>query len=617
MKKTTAHYFDSAKRLPLAMSLAQVQALVVKVGVPTNPPKSGWNFKNFIIMTSSIIALSTALLLSNVNSTESNYQSRNSALKLSSEKSRHVLLDSTEKIAAEQNSIQDIDGDSHQIQVKKIDENSNQEPDDSGVEIFHSKLKLMNKKSLGTKEAVDVKAEPLALVEINQEEFDLFNSGIEPFELFDEPKDIEELVSMDTSKIVGSTKTINKQIQAKDIKWFLINHSKGDIEIKNSSNGMIELEAKVAIEAKNKEDEEKGLADFDLNLVSKGNKVEIENSWNEDLGSCFCSSDSKKNKIKTSNGDKIQIKKMEINYVLKIPVDIGLDLNLKYGDITLPDRKADLKIALFKGNLTAANTSGTFELNGKYGKMNMGNATKGNISLFKSSLKLKEIPELEIKANYSDLKILQTENLDLTAFKTDVEVQIITKNLKSNFRYGDLSIEGQTESVELVAFKSNVKTGDIQQMNFDASYSSLEAGSILNLNLIKAFQSKININEVGDMNGKSNYTPIQIKRLNKNLELTTFKGSIDINEVQSGFKNIHLNAKYTNVDLNFSPSSKYQLETKSTYTALNMPAQVQNLSINSNGNNHFNHYKGDVNADDSGNNSQVYIESFQGKLDLR
>ena len=47
MNKTTTYYFETTKKLPVAMTFDQVQTLVAELGIPPKLPKSGWSFKNF------------------------------------------------------------------------------------------------------------------------------------------------------------------------------------------------------------------------------------------------------------------------------------------------------------------------------------------------------------------------------------------------------------------------------------------------------------------------------------------------------------------------------------------------------------------------------------------
>ena len=50
---------------------------------------------------------------------------------------------------------------------------------------------------------------------------------------------------------------------------------------------------------------QKALEDFDLNLLNKGNKIEIENGWREHHD-CDCSETSINGKITTKKGEKIK-----------------------------------------------------------------------------------------------------------------------------------------------------------------------------------------------------------------------------------------------------------------------------------------------------------------------
>ena len=61
--KSIEKYFSKAKKLPLAMTFADVQSLVSAKGVSSSPKRNWWNLKNIIIMTITTI-LTTAILVS-------------------------------------------------------------------------------------------------------------------------------------------------------------------------------------------------------------------------------------------------------------------------------------------------------------------------------------------------------------------------------------------------------------------------------------------------------------------------------------------------------------------------------------------------------------------------
>ena len=60
--KTVAHYFESAKRLPVSVSMADVRLMVSTHVIPPKTTK-WWNFNNFLIMTATISIISAIVMM--------------------------------------------------------------------------------------------------------------------------------------------------------------------------------------------------------------------------------------------------------------------------------------------------------------------------------------------------------------------------------------------------------------------------------------------------------------------------------------------------------------------------------------------------------------------------
>lgn len=629
MNKTTTHYFEATKKLPLAMSLSQVQKLVAEVGVPPNPPKTGWNFKNIIIMTTSIIAVSTVLILSLNSSQDANYTARKSNLFPNSNQEIGLMpQDSTEKKVTNTIQLEKLER-KEEIetitQTKQLNESTIETTETPVLEITPLVLK---QEEMGLTEPSEETSIFEPLLSDNQSGTDqgLFTdpgnngqeeSGIEPFDLFDEPEEISELEEKD-DKIDGSSKTINKTFDLNKIKWFMLDHSRGDIVIKNANSNQAEMTATITVEGKTKEDEQIAIQDFDLDFNKKGDQLGVKYNWTGDqIGTCFCWSDSKKNKIKTSSGETVRIKKIKIEYEIALPKHINLELTNRYGDITLPDREGELKAVLFKGDLVAGVVGGDLSLSEKYGKAKVVSAQNSEVNLFKGELDLGSAQQVKAKLSYSDLKLGKAIDLNLTSFQSDATINELAGKLSSNFRYGDLNIEKDLNELQLTAFQSKIKAGSIAKSTLNLSYTKLEMNDGEEINLEKAFQSKLSANVINQIKGKGNYSPIKIEKVNSAIDLVTFQGSLNIASIEPGFTKVNLNTRYTNVDLRFNPTTSYNLEAKTSFTSINMPTSIQNLNVNPNNSSSRNHLKGEVNKGSQGSNSLVYIESFQGKLNLQ
>jgi hypothetical protein len=112
------------------------------------------------------------------------------------------------------------------------------------------------------------------------------------------------------------------------------------------------------------------------------------------------------------------------------------------------------------------------------------------------------------------------------------------------------------------------------------------------------------------------YTDFKIEKLTENLSLTAFQGSVSVNEISNSFTKVDCDAKYTNLDFNFNPESKYNLELEAMYGSLNYPEanfEKKSESII----NQTTKVKGAYNNAQVSNDALVTINTFQGRVNLK
>ncbi len=611
MNKTTTYYFETTKKLPVAMTFDKVQTLVAEVGIPPKPPKSGWSFKNFLIMTTSIITISTALLFAFNGAEASHYQSRNSIL------SENVFQYNQNELLNDDESFYGKYQESQNDQNSVIDINDEQlKPAIAALDSNDSKLNKMSTKEVN--EIDDINDLPDLIDLKNDDLFEssnsgLFESGIESFGLFDEPGELH-VAELDTVEIDGSTKTITKTIDLDKIETFVLTHKQGDIIIKNTNSNTAKLIAKVTIESNAKEDETLALKDFEVDFEKMKKELHLKYNWGEEeIGSCSCWP-TKKNKLKLSDGTKVKIKKIRISYTIELPSSLKLNLTNSYGDLNIPNRAADVKASVFQGNFNAGKIDADLVLNQRYGDALVESVNVVEFGMFKGSLNLTKATEIKGKQSYSKLDLGEGKNLDLTSFQSDANIGQLSNSLTSNFRYGDLVLTSPLENLKIVGFQAKIDANDINYSDLNLSYTKFKMNNGSKIKLERAFQSDILVKKIGIIEGCANYTPVKAEELTDQIVLKTFQGSVDIEAVNAGFSKVNLDTRYTNVNVGINSSANYSVEAKTAYTKVELPTNMQNVKLETSNSNNHNHVLGEVNTGSDDSKSSVYINSFQGKV---
>ncbi|MBB6110125.1 hypothetical protein SAMN05421821_10868 [Mucilaginibacter lappiensis] len=144
---------------------------------------------------------------------------------------------------------------------------------------------------------------------------------------------------------------------------------------------------------------------------------------------------------------KNHIKKIEINYVVYMPVKNTLSINNKYGNTTLPDLQGKVTIHSFYGSLKAKSLLNPLcEIKVHFGDVNIGTLTGGNLQITYGSLNLAESDKLNADISFGPAKIgtLHTSGNIRVKYCGKLQIATLDKNLKMldiNSSYSNVKLD--------------------------------------------------------------------------------------------------------------------------------------------------------------------------------
>ena len=605
--KSLNHYFGKAKELPLAMNFAQIQQVVAAKGVSSPPNKSWWNLNNIILMTTSIILLSAGLWLFNApeNNTSSNYQPYTTLLQ-EVQSSRAASLDQSIKTTELEPSA-----------TTETPEKQETFEEQDVLELMMGNPKEWNETNSTTTVLDDFSEDTVG----NQ--MPLEETLAEDFE-----EDLPEKSNLG-GDFEGKSKTIKKEFEIGGVKTLKVNHRNGNVAIETWEQNKIEVSATFKIKTKEPEDELLALSDFDISLDLLETKAVLKSNWDEQ-NNCSCgprtTSEPKgwlgklfyfpsKNEAKTDNGENLEYENFKIEYTIKIPKSLNVDVSNQFANVSVAEIGGDLDATLFRGDLAAGNVGGNLELNMKYGEAKVGNYQESEVNLFRSELNLGTCKKLDLKANYSEVEAGRVADLSINAFRSNLN-STGADVVEGNFRYGDLTFKQAVPNADIILFRSNLIGTSFDRLDLSASYSSLVASNIFQLIVKQGFRSDLKVIQVGTLKGSAQYSPIKVETLTNEVDMKLFRGSFNVEMVQADFTAIQLNAKYTDVDVHFSPDAKYVLDATTTYTVFNLPEEIAKKSKQEGSNSQTQNIVGTFNQNSSKQASKVSLEAFHGVVKL-
>lgn len=223
--------------------------------------------------------------------------------------------------------------------------------------------------------------------------------------------------------------------------------------------------------------------DFDITIKVSGNDAEkvqerldginVEFSASNDLVSAITNIE-KKEKSWWNWGKKMNLK-LEINYVIKMPISGNVDLNNDYGAINLDKLEGRAKINCDYGKIT------TKELMADNNELRFDYTNNCYFEYVKSA---------KINADYSGYTIAKAENLEIYADYSKSIVEVV-ENVKYNCDYGALKVEN-VNNVEGNGDYLGLRLGNVfKNVDVKSNYGSLKidriASKAQNINIDSEF----------------------------------------------------------------------------------------------------------------------------------
>ena len=181
----------------------------------------------------------------------------------------------------------------------------------------------------------------------------------------------------------------------------------------------------------------------------------------------------------------------KIDYVVKVPASVVMDLRNRYGNIYLTDVQKDLSVDISYGHLYAHNLKGNKNIiNSKYGNVEINEVTSSlNIDKrYGSKCVINKASNLTASIHYSSITAQNIEKLNLDIKYSNADIETVTEasissgyskvyidNLVSSYRgsvnYGNLEIRDVDMAFSLIdvsARYSGVRLGLTKEHSFDA-----------------------------------------------------------------------------------------------------------------------------------------------------
>ncbi|MDR1582480.1 MAG: hypothetical protein LBS55_04345 [Prevotellaceae bacterium] len=230
-------------------------------------------------------------------------------------------------------------------------------------------------------------------------------------------------------------------------------HSYGNITVTESESKQIELEIQYFDRKNTKPVCDISVAEKTLNITTK-----IPHDWND---------------WNFGNNNKIGI-----DYIISIPRNVDMNVNLKYGNMNIDNFYGDFTGAFAYGNLNAGTFfSSPVNISSKYSNIRIDKADVLNLSIYYANIDVNTINTFEIQSKYCKSRIGKSETVKADCSYGNIDIDSVIE-FSGELRYNPASVKKLDKTLNLDCSYSSVRINDsskqLETVNFDGSYSNLE-----------------------------------------------------------------------------------------------------------------------------------------------
>jgi hypothetical protein len=244
------------------------------------------------------------------------------------------------------------------------------------------------------------------------------------------------------------TKTVSKSFEVNSDAALFVKNKFGKVHFINWEQNTISIEVTITVEASGEEKAQKFFDKIDIAISGNSERVTAITTLSK--------------KFNNNNND------FSIDYMVKLPTSINIEVNNKFGDIIINevDGKCDVELGYGKieakrllnqhNNLVIKFSQGfigyveTSDLELKYSELEIEEAVNMTAETKFSDFKIGTVEVLTLETGYDDDHIGSVRDLDIKSGFSDIEVRSLETRLKADCDYGELIVKQVDKDFNLI-----------------------------------------------------------------------------------------------------------------------------------------------------------------------
>jgi hypothetical protein len=330
------------------------------------------------------------------------------------------------------------------------------------------------------------------------------------------------------------TKKISQLYNLDEYTKLNITNSYGNIDIQDWDKNEAKIDVEIIIHDFNLSRAEQAAKKINIDFSTDADEIIVNTNYTNEFFDIIG---------KNNPGDN---KKFEVNYTIKIPSNLNINLNNKYGDVFISKLTSasiiDVKYGNFQANQLLANAKESMaELFLAYSKGNIESCKWLKLNLKYSRLNIEDSKALIAFTKYSKLFIQKGSSLVCDSKYDSYEVGVLS-NFVANAQYSNFKFDAITKKISL-----DTKYSDVRVTEIPSSFESIQVeNSYGTINLGVASEASYKLN------GYAKYAKIDFpddSRVNSFHENNEHKVDGIVGQGNTSLPTIQINTKYGGVRL--------------------------------------------------------------------
>lgn len=271
----------------------------------------------------------------------------------------------------------------------------------------------------------------------------------------------------------SETRTYKRSFSAGRDVALEITNKYGTIQVTNGRSDSILVRAEVVASSSNAQRMRKMMNGVSVNMAETAWSIRVQSDFSANPGFLF-------EDLKNLTGKLIPYEnRLQVNYFITIPRGIALKIDNMYGDVYLEDVMGSLDLTLSNGSLQAGYIQKATDISLSFVNGTIAGIGSGRVSFSYSDLKIGESGDLDMTARSSKIELAAVEKLSVNSRRDKIFIGSLN-SITADSYFSDFSIESTSDEVILKSsygsFRAPALLKSLSLLSVNAQFTELYFG---------------------------------------------------------------------------------------------------------------------------------------------